>query len=583
MNETARDSGAVLGEVASSGLARGTAIVCACAKRITVARRVINPKEIEAEMVKLDAAIATVEDELIDLQKKARQSLGDQSAGIFQAHAGLLRAPSLREKIRAGCLDRNINVEAAVAEAIETLASAFAQMEDPYLRERAADLQDIGNRLLDALTRNQPSEIPVFPDGSVLVTSELFPSVTARLDSQSIRGVVVEKGGQTAHATILARELGIPLLIRVPDATKRIRTGDRLVVDGLAGRVFINPASQVLEEYDRLESDLRAHRTALQTMVDLPAVTSDGSPISLSANIGKTADAMAAVAANADGVGLYRTEFVFLVQDHLPSEEEQYRIYRATAEHSKPRHVVVRLLDIGGDKPLHYLPLSVEANPSLGLRGTRLLLAHGEILRPQVRAVLRISATHPVSILLPMVSGMEDVRAVKTVIESEKAKLAAEGQAFHARIPIGAMIETPSAAVMIGRLAQEVDFFSVGTNDLVQYLLTTDRASSTLASYYDPVHPAVIHVLASLASTAGEKQKEISICGEMAGNPAYTQLLLGLGFRSLSVRPGELLEVKNAVRSTSVEDARNLAARVLQCDTVQEIKDCLGITHHDRA
>ncbi len=262
---------------------------------------------------------------------------------------------------------------------------------------------------------------------------------------------------------------------------------------------------------------------------------------------------------------------MFLVQDHLPSEEEQYRIYRATAEHSKPRHVVVRLLDIGGDKPLQYFPLSVEANPSLGLRGTRLLLAHGEILRPQVRAVLRLSATHPVSILLPMVADAGDVRAVKAVVESEKTKLAAEGRALDPRIPIGAMIETPSAAVMIGRIAREVDFFSVGTNDLVQYLLTTDRTSSTSAPYYEPVHPAVLHVLASLASTAGEKGKGISICGEMAGNPAYTRLLLGLGFRSFSVSPGELLEVKNAIRSTSVEDARELAARVLQCDTVQEI------------
>lgn len=583
MNERTRNSGMVLGEVASSGLARGTAILCACANRITVARRVISPDEVEAEMVKLDAAIAIVEDQLMELQNKVQQSLGDQSAGIFEAHIALLRAPSLRREIRAGCLDRHVNVEAAVEESIEKLISTFAQLEDPYLRERAADLEDLGNRLLDVLTRNQPSEAPVFPQGSVLVTSELLPSATARLDRETIRGVVVEKGGQTAHATILARELGVPLLIRVPDAMKRIHTGDRLVVDGLAGRVFINPTSHVLREYDRLESDLRAHQTALQAMVELPAVTSDGTRIRLSANIGKTADATAAAAASADGVGLYRTEFVFLVQDHLPSEEEQYRIYRATAEHSKPRHVVIRLLDIGGDKPLHYFPLSAEANPSLGLRGTRLLLAHGEILRAQTRAILRLSATHPVSILLPMVGDVGDVRAVKTVIESEKAKLAAEGQTFDPRIPIGAMIETPSAAVMIGRLAREVDFFSIGTNDLVQYLLATDRTSSSLAPYYEPVHPAVLHVLASLASTAGEKKKDISICGEMAGNPAYTQLLLGLGFRSFSVTPGELLEIKNTIRSTSVEEARALAERILQCDTVEEIKGHLGLAHHRRA
>ncbi len=572
----------LLGEAASAGLARGTAIVCACGERMAVARRAIHPDELAAELAKLESAIASVEDELAGLQTRVQQSVGDHTAGIFRAHLSLLRDPALRQEIRAACLDGKINVEAAVDEAVAKLASAFLHLEDSYLRERAADLQDIGNRLLDALTRSPPAEVPAYPAGSVLVTSELWPSVAARLDGQAIRGVVVERGGHTAHATILARELGIPLVIRVPEATQRIGTGDQLVVDGFAGRVFINPASQVLREYDQLESDLQAHRTALERTVALPAVSSDGAQIALTANIGKTADAMAAVAVNADGIGLYRTEFVFLVQDHLPSEEEQFRMYRATAEHAKPRPVVIRLLDIGGDKSLPYFPLAVEANPSLGLRGTRLLLAHSEILRPQVRAILRLSASHRVSMLLPMVSGVEDVRAVRMVIADEAAKLAATGQAVPPRVPIGAMIETPSAAVMIGRLAQEVDFFSIGTNDLVQYLLATDRTSSRLVSYYEPVHPAVVQVLASLASTATAKDKGISICGEMAGNPAYTQLLLGLGFRSFSVRPGELLEIKNAVRSTSLEHARDLAARVLQCDTAEEIKDRLGIVHRQR-
>jgi phosphotransferase system enzyme I (PtsI) len=254
-------------------------------------------------------------------------------------------------------------------------------------------------------------------------------------------------------------------------------------------------------------------------------------------------------------------------------------MYCATADYSKPREVVIRLLDIGGDKPLHYFPLPLEANPSLGLRGTRLLLQHPEIARPQLRAILRLSATHPVSILLPMVGGAEDVRAVKAVIEREKVRLTAEGQPFNPRIPVGAMIETPSAAIMMGRLAQEVDFFSIGTNDLVQYFLTTDRTSSKMASYYEPLHPAVLQVLASLATEAKAKVRTISICGEIAGNPAYTQLLLGLGFRSLSVRPGELLEVKNAIRSTSVQHAEDLAKRVLQCDTIQEIKDWLYTSH----
>jgi len=577
MNESTQHSAMILGEVASSGVARGVAIMCACAEHVTAPRRVISETEAKEEIEKLDVAIFEAEKDLLDLQEEVQQRVGEQAAKVFQAHISLVRDPALRKEVCTRCLTEKINVEAAVEDAIEKLASLFVQMEAPYFRERAADLRDIGKRLLGVLNKGQPSVVPVLGDAGVIVTSELLPSVMAQLDNRTIRGLIVEQGGQTAHATILARELGIPLLIHVPDATKRIKMGDRLIVDGLAGRVFINPTPPILREYDRLEADLQAHRTALRGLVELPAVTRDGVDVKLCANIGKTADATAA-ALNADGVGLYRTEFVFLVQDHFPSEEEQYRMYRTTADHSKPREVVVRLLDIGGDKPLHYFPLPLEANPSLGLRGTRLLLTHPEILRSQLRAILRLSATHPVSILLPMVGGAEDLRAVKAAIESEKASLTAEGQPFNPCIPVGAMIETPSAAMMIGRLAQEVDFFSIGTNDLVQYFLTTDRTSSKMASYYEPLHPAVLQVLASLATTAKAKDKSISICGEMAGNPAYTQLLIGLGFRSLSVRPGELLEVKNAIRSTSVQQAEDLAQRMLQCDTSQEIKDGLHIS-----
>ena len=360
-----------------------------------------------------------------------------------------------------------------------------------------------------------------------------------------------------------------------PRRTIRDSEVEKEIIDGFAGRVFINPTPAILREYDRLEADLQAHQAALKGLIELPAVTRDGVPIKLCANIGKSADAVAAASLNADGVGLYRTEFVFLVQDRFPSENEQYEIYRTTADRLKPREVVIRVLDIGSDKLLHYFPLPLEANPSLGCRGTRLLLAHPEILRAQLRAIFRLSATHPVSILFPMIGGLEDLLAVKAAIASVKASLTVERQPFNPHVPIGAMIETPAAAILIGRLAREVDFLSVGTNDLVQYLLTTDRTSSEVASYYEPLHPVVLQVLSSLATVARAKVKSISICGEMAGNPAYTPLLLGLGFRNLSVSPGELLEIKNTIRSTSLQQAEDLATRILQLDTIQEVKGCL--------
>jgi phosphoenolpyruvate-protein phosphotransferase (PTS system enzyme I) len=575
MRDETKTSRMILGEVASSGLARGPAFVCDCTDESAVTRRTIGADETAKELQRFDTAIVSTEQELLRLQQEVEKTIGKREGAIFEAQILLLRDPSLREQVSARVLTENINIEAAVDTAFEKLVSAFMRLEDALFRERAADLKEIRKRILDTLTNKQPTAVPVLAEGGILVAGQLLSSVMAQLDDRTVRGLILEKGGQTAHATILARARGIPLLIHVADATKKIRSGDQLIVDGLAGRVFINPSPAIVHEYDQLEAQLHARRSALNSLIELPAVTSDGVSIQLSANIGKSADAVMAASLNAEGVGLYRTEFVFLVQNQFPSEEEQYQVYRATAEHLKPREVVIRVLDIGSDKLLPYFPFPVEANPSLGRRGTRLLLAHPEVLRTQLRAMLRLSATHPISILFPMIGGVEDMLAAKAAVESAKTSLRADGKAFDPSVAIGAMIETPAAAIMTERLAADADFFSVGTNDLVQYLLTTDRTSSEVASYYEPLHPAVLRALALVANAAKAKAKAISICGEMAGNPAFTRLLLGLGFRSLSVNPGEMLEVKNAIRATSLVEAEELAGQILRLGTIQEIKDCL--------
>lgn len=570
-----KTSSMIMGDVASSGVARGPAFVCLCGEHAVVPHREIGEEEVQKELEKFDAAISEAEKELLDLQKKVEPIVGKKNASIFEAHVLLLHDPLLRTEVSTICLTKKINVEAALEEAINKLTSLFVKLEDPYFRERAADLKDVGKRLHDILGKISLPRIPIFPDGSVLVVNELSPSIVAHLNKRMIRGLILEKGGQTAHATILARAGNIPMLIQVPDASKKIRTGDQLIVDGLSGRVFINPTPEILQEYDRLESDLQAHLTVLKGLIDLPSVTLDGTQINLCANIGKSADAVTAVKLNADGVGLYRTEFIFLVLDHLPSEEEQYAIYHKTADRLNPRKVVIRVLDIGSDKLLPHFPLPFETNPSLGRRGIRLLLENPDILHTQLRAILRLSATHPVSILLPMVGGVEDILEVKAAIEKAKMSLVAEHRHFNQDIPVGAMIETPSSAIMIGRLAQEVDYFSIGTNDLVQYLLTSDRTSSDMASYYEPLHPAVLKTLASIAAEAKAKGKNLSICGEMAGNPAYTALLLGIGLRSFSVSPGEILAIKNVIRSTDMQKAEDLARQILELGTIREIKDCL--------
>ncbi len=562
----------ILGEVASSGLARGRALLCECAKYLALPRRPIDETETQSEIDRFDAAVAAVEKKLKEVQAGVRRALGNTEAGIFDAQILLARDPGLRKAVCDSCVTKRINVEAVLEEAIQRLAAKFELLEDAYFRERAVDLREVGKRLLDYLASQSPSDIPADPEGCVLVTSELFSSAVAQLAGRGVRGLIVERGGLTAHATILARALGIPMLVKVPQAVRKISAGDLVIVDALAGRAFINPKPDILHAYDQLDADLQAHQHALKNLVDLPARTADGVAIKLSANIGQTADAVAAARVNADGAGLYRTEFVFLAQDHFPSEAEQYRFYQATAEQLKPGETVIRVLDTGSDKPLAYFPLPRESNPALGSRGIRLLLAHPEILHTQLRAILRLSATHAVSILLPMIRGLDELRAAKAAIESVKQELAAAGESFNPDIPVGAMIETPSAAVLIGSLADEVDFLSIGTNDLVQYLLAADRISGEADSAYEPLHPAVLQMLATLATTSQSKGKSISLCGEIASDPVYTALLLGLGFRRFSVSPGRLLEIKHAIRSIDLTAASEFVAGILSLSSEQDIR-----------
>ena len=565
----------IFGEVAAPGAASGLAVVCACVAPIAVPRRMIGDEELGDEMRRFDAAVSEAVRELLTLQRRLERQIGDHAAGIFSAHSLILQDATLRSEIVEVCRREKVNVEVAVEKVIDRLTTLFEQVESPHFRARAADFRDIGNRLLNVLTGNGKETIPALPQGSILVTGEILPSLVTQLEHHAIQGLVLERGGQTAHAIILARSLGIPALIQVQDATKRIRTGDRLIVDGVAGRVFVNPPQPIIREYDKLKEDLNAHRQALEGIIKLPSMTPDGVKVKLLVNAGKVADALAVQALSADGIGLYRTEFIFMVQDRFPSEDEQYQMYRAAADHVKPREMVIRVLDLGSDKRLPYFPRPHEDNPSLGRRGIRLLLEHPKILRTQLRAILRLSATHPVCVLFPMIGDVEELLAARSALENTKAELAAEGLPCNHHVRVGAMIETPSAVILAKRLAQHVDFLSVGTNDLVQYLLTTDRTSSEMATYYEPLHPAVLQALSSLATIARHEGKDISICGEMAGNPAYTALLLGLGFRSLSLSSGELLEVKNVIRSTRIDRAESLAAKILALSTVHEIKSCL--------
>jgi phosphoenolpyruvate-protein phosphotransferase (PTS system enzyme I) len=564
------------GTAVSSGIARGTAHVLESGDRASAPARGIEAAEVDREIARFETALARAENELVTLGKDVGERIGAGEGNIFAAQALVVRDDALHAQVVAVVRERQVNVEAAVTEVIEKFTRAFAEIPNEYLRERATDIRDVGDRVLTALTREDSPSAVAFPEGSILVADELLPSATARFELGRVRAFITDRGSKFSHTSILARSMRMPALSAVGDAALKIKTGDPLIVDGVSGVVFIHPDESVRREYDRLQGELDAYKAELAKTVDLPAVTLDGTPLSLLANVSKLSDTEAALLYKADGIGLYRTEFGFSIRSAFPTEEEQYEILELAAERVHPRRMVIRLLDVGGDKTLAYFPLPPSRNPSLGERGIRLLLKHPEVLKPQLRALLRLGAEHPVSILLPVVVGLEEVRATRAFVKEVADELTAEGKNFDPGVPIGAMIEVPSAAVVAAALAKEVDFFSLGTNDLVQYVLVADRENDSLAEYYQPLHPAVLRLIHSVAAAARTTGRPLTICGEIAGDPAYTELLVGLGLRELSVAPGEILEVKDAIRKVDVARAETLACEALEAGSVAEVEALLA-------
>lgn len=565
----------IRGTGVSKGMASGTALVLACGYRSAAARRTIAASEVDGERARLDAALGRAASELTSLQREVSATLGRTQGDIFGAQLLVLQDPGLRDRVLRAVEEQRVNVEAALSEVIDGYTRGLDAVQDTYLRERAADVRDVGRRVLSALVERRRPDGPEIPDGAIVVAEELLPSVTARLQLDRVRAFVTERGNRFSHSAILARSLGTPSVTAVAEAATRIRTGDRLIVDGVAGLVFVNADGSVEREYAQLEAQLRAQRDDLRAALAEPSVTLDRTRVPLLANVSKLADTEVALRFGAEGIGLYRTEFAFSIRPRFPTEDEQYEFLARAAELFHPRQVVFRLLDLGGDKVLPYFPLPPSRNPSLAQRGIRLLLQHLDVLKPQLRAFLRVSARHPVSILLPVVGGIEDVRQARQIVRQVQDELAAEGKTFDGAVPVGAMVEVPSAALLTRALAREVDFLSLGTNDLVQYVLAADREDSTIAPYYQPLHPAVLRLIRAVAEAAAGAGRELTMCGEMAGDPLHTELLLGLGLRALSVAPGEMLEVKSAIRRARLGEARRLADQALELGTVAEIEGLL--------
>jgi phosphotransferase system enzyme I (PtsP) len=525
------------------------------------------------ESARLEKALEETRIQTILLEQQVAGRLAEPDAGIFHTHLMVLEDRGFLEKLRRE-VTRGHGAATAVKVAVSEYLEAFSRMEDPYLRERAADIRDIGRRILAHLAgRGTPD--PALSAEGILVAAELLPSDMAALDPARVRGIVTERGEATSHAAIMARSLGLPALMGVKGALRAINRGDRLIIDANSGVVYINPGEVVAAEYRRLGEERRRENDRLDGLRDLPAVSADGVRVVLRANIGLVSDLEVALRYGAEGVGLYRTEFPYMVRQDFPGREDQYRLYRRVVEGFGGAPVTIRTLDVGGDKHLPYAMAAREENPFMGLRSVRFTLENPEIFRTQIEAILMAGAHGPVRILFPLITSLDEVRRCKAVVAEAREALAREGATFASDVPLGIMIEVPAAVWQAPALAAEVDFFSVGTNDLVQYLLAADRTNPLVRRYYDHLHPAVLAALRHVAEAARREKCGLSICGEMATEPRAFLLLFGLGYREFSLPAPFIPRMKQLLAGISSADAAETAAECLRQGDASRIAELL--------
>jgi phosphotransferase system enzyme I (PtsI) len=528
----------------------------------------------EVERGRLASAVESTRGQLRDLAETIAARAGVEEANIFKAHLALLDDPLLIGEITRHIERECLSAAQAVSRAASNIAERFDALEDAYLRERAADVRDLGQRLLMNLSGSSGIETGTPRDG-ILVSRSMTPSETALIDAERILAVVTEEGSGTGHAAILARALNLVAVFGAKGILAEAVDGDWLVVDGASGELLVRPDADTLESYRRRMEAEQFERERRASLRDLPAVTADGFRIALFANIAGPSEAGQALAAGAEGIGVFRTEYLFVNRAAPPGEEEQFKAYRELLSRMAPRRVVVRTMDIGGDKDVACWALPAESNPALGMRGIRLSLAREEDFRCQLRALTRAAAGGNLDILLPMISDITEVRRTKGLMERVRRELVAEGRPMPDHIPLGVMVETPAAAILLEDLAGEVDFFSIGTNDLVQYVLAADRVGDATGGWYQPFHPAVLRLMRQVARTARARGKHIAVCGEMAADPLAAPLFIGMEIDELSMSAPAIPAVKDAIRRTTKTEADALLENVLRLSTAAEIVERL--------
>lgn len=577
----------VFGQPVSRGVAIGRAVLVA-SSRVDVAHYFIGDDQIESEVARLREARDAVASELVALKSEVPEEAHAELVALLDVHLMLLHDEMLAEATKQWIVERHYNAEWAMSAQLEVIARQFDEMEDDYLRERKADLEQVVERLLRALGRQASGMPPATSvardfageDPLILVASDIAPADMLQFKRSVFTGFVTDVGGRTSHTAIVARSMDIPAVVGAREASQLVRQDDWLIVDGDAGVLIVNPSPIVLEEYRFRQRQLELERAKLDRLRHTPSVTLDGQPVELLANIEQPVDAEAAIAAGAVGVGLFRSEFLFMGREgRLPDEAEQFAAYRRVVEAMRGMPVTIRTVDVGADKPLdrmsaHELRHEHTLNPALGLRAIRWSLAEPEMFGQQLRAILRASAYGKVRILIPMVAHLAEVVQVRQALERAKQDLRHAGHAF-SEVELGAMIEIPAAALIMPTLVRHFDFVSIGTNDLIQYTLAIDRADESVSHLYDPWHPAVLQLIAQTIACANEAGRHVSVCGEMAGDSAFTELLLAMGLRSFSMHPSQIAAIKQRVLRA---DARALSLQlpaVMAADVPQELSQAL--------
>lgn len=529
----------------------------------------------EAAWRRLETALARVRRALDDRRQSVAARAGEEQAAIFDAHALILSDPDLLDRVRARIVAEGLNEARAWHAAIRESQAAYLALDDPYLRQRAADVGDVGEQVLRALL-GEAVAVRAFPQPVILVADELTPTQTAQLDMSKVLGLATVQGGATSHSAVLARALGLPAVSGIPEAILSLPEGTQVGLDGGTGFLWVDPPEEMRQELAARRQAWLAQRETWRRSSQLPAVTKDGREIEVVANVGSLADARAAVENGAEGIGLLRTEFLFLQRATPPDEEEQFQVLRQIFETMGERPVIVRTLDVGGDKPLPYLPLPPEANPFLGVRGLRLSLQRPDLFIPQLRAILRAGAGRAVRVMFPMVTTLEEVLRARGAMEQAHAALRAQDVPHAWPVGTGIMVEVPSAALLAHAFAPRVDFFSVGTNDLTQYTLAAERGNPNLAGFADGLHPAVLRLIQTVVEAAEAHGKWVGVCGELAGDPVAAPVLVGLGVRELSLNPTGIPRIKAAVRGMTFEQAQDLAAQAMKMASANEIRQGLG-------